>query len=104
MDWSEQLSPTHSSVDDWPWSRKVDGFDPDNQFGTPQFNDLIYMRLAETYLLKAEAQVKGFDEQFEIVKAKFPKSTVEKRANNLGSYTVRKGGGSFMYTPGKPVI
>ena len=55
-------------------------------------------------ITKAETQVKGFDEQFEIVKAKFPKSTVEKRANNLGSYTVRKGGGSFMYTPGKPVI
>jgi hypothetical protein len=55
-------------------------------------------------ITKSEAQVKGFDEQFEIVKAKFPKSTVEKRANNLGSYTVRKKGGSFMYTPGKPVI
>jgi hypothetical protein len=58
FDWSEQLSPTHNSIKDWPWSRKVDGFDPDNRLGTPQFNDLIYMRLAETYLLKAEAQVK----------------------------------------------
>ena len=55
-------------------------------------------------ITKAEAQVKGFDEQFEIVKAKFPKSLVKKRRNKLGSYTVSKGNGSFMYTPGKKVI
>lgn len=50
-----------------------------------------------------EAQVRGFDEQFEIVKAKFPKSIVKRREGKLGSYTVRKGAGQFMYTPGKPI-
>ena len=52
---------------------------------------------------KVAKDIKGFDEQFEIVKAKYPKSTVTKRKNKLGSYTVRTGGSQFMYTPGKPV-
>jgi len=51
---------------------------------------------------KVAEDIKGFDEQFETVKAKYPKSTVTKRANKLGSYTVRTGASQFMYTPGKP--
>ena len=51
---------------------------------------------------KVAKDIKGFDEQFETVKAKYPKSTVTKRKNKLGSYTVRTGGSQFMYTPGKP--
>jgi len=51
---------------------------------------------------KAAKDVKSFDEQFEIVKAKFPKSMVTRVKNKLGSYTVRKGSGQFTYTPGKP--
>ena len=52
---------------------------------------------------KVAKDIKGFDEQLEIVKAKYPTSTVTKRKNKLGSYTVRTGGSQFMYTPGKPV-
>ena len=52
---------------------------------------------------KAAKDVKGFDEQFETVKAKYPKSVVTKRKGKLGSYTVRTDTGSFGYTPGKPV-
>ena len=52
---------------------------------------------------KAAEDVKGFDEQFEIVKSKYPKAAVTRVKNKLGSYTVRKGGGQFTYTPGKPV-
>ena len=52
---------------------------------------------------KAAKDVKGFDEQFETVKAKYPKSMVTRVKNKLGSYSVRKGSGSFTYTPGKPV-
>jgi hypothetical protein len=52
---------------------------------------------------KAAKDVKGFDEQFETVKAKYPKSVVTKRKGKLGSYTVITGTGSFGYTPGKPV-
>lgn len=41
----------------WPWSRKTDaGTDPNNVFAVNAYNDIIYLRLAETYLLKAEAQ------------------------------------------------
>ena len=52
---------------------------------------------------KAAKDVKGFNEQFETVKAKYPKSVVTKRKGKLGSYTVRTDTGSFGYTPGKPV-
>jgi hypothetical protein len=52
---------------------------------------------------KAAEDVKGFDEQFETVKAKYPKSMVTRVKNKLGSYSVRKGSGQFTYTPGKPV-
>ena len=52
---------------------------------------------------KVAKDIKGFDEQFEIVKAKYPKSVVTKRKGKLGSYTVRTDTGSFGYTPGKPV-
>ena len=52
---------------------------------------------------KAAKDVKGFDEQFEVVKAKYPKSMVTRVKNKLGSYSVRKGSGQFTYTPGKPV-
>jgi len=51
---------------------------------------------------KAVEDVKGFDEQFETVKAKYPESSVTRVKNQLGSYTVRKGSGQFTYTPGKP--
>src|SRR5690606_22852620 len=38
---------------DWPFSRKFDaGPDPNNLSGGGSYNDLIIMRLAETYLLK----------------------------------------------------
>jgi hypothetical protein len=52
---------------------------------------------------KAAKDVKGFDEQFETVKAKYPQSIVTRRKGKLGSYTVRTGTGSFGYTPGKRV-
>ena len=52
---------------------------------------------------KAAKDVQGFDEQFETVKAKYPKASVSRVKNKLGSYTVRRGSGQFTYTPGKPV-
>ncbi len=56
FDWSEDISTTRFGVHDWPWSRKIEGTDPNNPAQTYQYNDIVYMRLAETYLLKAEAQ------------------------------------------------
>ncbi|MDB4888258.1 MAG: RagB/SusD protein [Gemmatimonadetes bacterium] len=42
----------------WPSTRKWDWSDPANPAIDPQYNDQAYLRLAETYLLLAEAQFK----------------------------------------------
>lgn len=42
----------------WPSTRKWDWADPVDVTGGPQYNDQPYLRLAETYLLLAEAQFK----------------------------------------------
>ncbi|GEO03732.1 hypothetical protein AAE02nite_13960 [Adhaeribacter aerolatus] len=57
MNWSQPITPTFNSRADWPYSRKFDGTDPANPSGSSSFNDQVYLRLAETYLLKAEAQL-----------------------------------------------
>lgn len=56
--WSEEVTPENSSLPDWPYSRKGEGSDPDNLAADFSWHDLIYLRLADTYLLKAEAQFK----------------------------------------------
>ena len=56
LDISEDISASNLSVTNWPWCRKVDWADPLNVGGSPSFKDFLYVRLAETYLLKAEAQ------------------------------------------------
>ena len=43
---------------DWPYSRKSESCDPANMANDFGFYDQIYLRLADTYLLKAEAQFK----------------------------------------------
>lgn len=57
-DYTEELSPTNLRRPDRPFSRKVEGTDPNNVSTSDQWNDQVYLRLAETYLLKAEAQFK----------------------------------------------
>ncbi len=57
MDWSKNIDTKTRNRTNWPYSRKWDsGYESfvDDAF---QYNDLIYLRLAETYLLKAEAQL-----------------------------------------------
>jgi starch-binding outer membrane protein, SusD/RagB family len=57
MDWSNDITFSSLNRTNWPYSRKWDsGYESfvDDPF---QYNDLIYLRLAETYLLKAEAQL-----------------------------------------------
>jgi hypothetical protein len=56
MNWDKPISPTFNSRADWPYSRKFDGTDPVNPGAATSYNDQVYLRLAETYLLKAEAQ------------------------------------------------
>ena len=58
LDWSQAITKDHRSVPNWPYSRKGEGTDPDNMQADFAWNDLIYIRLADTYLLKAEAQYK----------------------------------------------
>lgn len=56
FNWDEPITKTHSHIFDWPWTRKIEGTDPNDPTANFQSNDQLYLRLAETYLLKAEAQ------------------------------------------------
>lgn len=58
LDWSEAITADHRSVPNFPYTRKFEGTDPDNMQADFAWNDIIYLRLADTYLLKAEAQYK----------------------------------------------
>ncbi len=58
LDTSEDISVDNQGVVAWPWCRKVDWANPTDVGGSPSFKDFLYLRLGETYLLKAEAQLK----------------------------------------------
>lgn len=55
LNWANDITATPRSRVDWPFSRKADWADPLNPGGSLAYNDQVYLRLAETYLLKAEA-------------------------------------------------
>jgi len=58
FNWSEPITPDNNRVFTWPWTRKLEeGTDPNNVRQSHQFADIIAIRLADTYLLKAEAQL-----------------------------------------------
>jgi len=57
LDFTEDISTENNSRVNWPWCRKVDWADPVDVGGSPSFKDFLYLRLAETYLLRAEAQL-----------------------------------------------
>jgi hypothetical protein len=57
MDWSEDIDAGSKNRTNWPYSRKWESAYESYVDDAYQFNDLIYLRLAETYLLKAEAQL-----------------------------------------------
>jgi hypothetical protein len=56
--WTTPLSASYNSKTDFPYSRKGEGTDPANMQADFSWADQIYIRLADTYLLKAEAQYK----------------------------------------------
>ncbi|HSI74676.1 MAG TPA: RagB/SusD family nutrient uptake outer membrane protein [Lunatimonas sp.] len=58
LSWSEPLTLSNWEVDDWPYSRKFEGSIPDNVASDYNYDDYIAVRLADTYLLKAEAEFK----------------------------------------------
>ena len=57
VDWANDITYATHNRTNWPFSRKWDWANPADITGGAQFNDQIYIRLAETYLLKAEAQL-----------------------------------------------
>lgn len=56
LDFTKDISASNRNVVAWPWCKKVDWADPVDIGGSPSFKDFLYLRLGETYLLKAEAQ------------------------------------------------
>lgn len=57
MDWSQEITPTNRGTNyTWPFCRKFESTPEFNLAESAQYNDQVYLRLAETYLLKAEAQ------------------------------------------------
>lgn len=57
INFSKDISASNRNIVSWPWSKKVDWADPVDIGGSPSFKDFLYLRLGETYLLKAEAQL-----------------------------------------------
>jgi hypothetical protein len=57
MNWSSDITFSSRTRNNWPYSRKWDYGHADYVDDPEQYNDMIYLRLAETYLLKAEAQL-----------------------------------------------
>lgn len=59
LDWSEDITNEHNGIEEWPFSRKYDWADPDDPMSNREsFYDQVYLRAADTYLLKAEAEFK----------------------------------------------
>ncbi len=58
LDWSVPLDAATWERNNWPFSRKHEGSIPDDVASDFNYDDYIAMRLADTYLLKAEAQFK----------------------------------------------
>jgi len=58
LDWRTDITTAANGKTNWPFSRKTDWANPSNVGGNPSYNDQIYLRLADTYLLKAEAQMR----------------------------------------------
>lgn len=58
MKWDKDIVYEKVPYRNWPYSRKFDSADPVNPSGATSNKDQPYLRLAETYLIKAEAQLK----------------------------------------------
>lgn len=58
LSWTNDITAASRGRVDWPFSRKADWADPANLADFNSYKDVLYLRLAETYLLKAEAQLK----------------------------------------------
>lgn len=57
LNWSNPITFTSKNRRDWPYSQKWVWGNPLNISDALQYNDQVYLRLAETYMIKAEAQM-----------------------------------------------
>ena len=57
IDFQGKTEPNQEPM--WPSTRKWDYANPNDLAGARSFNDQVYLRLAETYLVLAEAQLKA---------------------------------------------
>lgn len=61
LDWSNPITNATRNRLDWPFSRKYESGNESDITAGYQYNDQVYLRLADTYLLKAEAQFMNDD-------------------------------------------
>jgi len=89
MSWARDLVYTSKTVrNDWPSTRKWDNVASTDVQETLGYNDQAYLRLAETYLLKAEAQFKlgnsaGAAETINIIRRRSHASEINASAVNI---------------------
>jgi hypothetical protein len=61
LNWANDITAASRSRTNWPFSRKADWADANNLADFNSYKDILYLRLGETYLLKAEAELRlGF--------------------------------------------
>lgn len=77
LDWTQDLSSSNRGLANWPFSRKVEYVDPENISGDNDYKDQIHLRLADTYLLKAEILFK----QNRLTEAASTINVLRRRAN-----------------------
>ena len=58
LKWDNEITATRYKINDWPYSRKGEGTSTIDVQADFAWTDQIYLRLADTYLLRAEAQMK----------------------------------------------
>lgn len=89
MSWTKDLVyTTKTSRNDWPSTRKWDNVASTDVQETFGYNDQAYIRLAETYLLKAEAQFKlgnsaGAAETINVIRRRSHASEITAAAVNI---------------------
>ena len=57
---TQDITAARYKVNDWPYSRKAEGTSTVDVQADFAWTDQIYIRLADTYLLKAEAQYEAW--------------------------------------------
>jgi starch-binding outer membrane protein, SusD/RagB family len=92
MEWDEDISPANNINERRPYTRKVDaGADPNDITSGGSYGNWVYLRLGNTYLLKAEAQYKlndlpGAAETINIIRRRANASEIQASDVNIDFY------------------